>query len=196
MGRPIIDLTGQRFGRLYVVKVAAGRYWLCKCDCGNSASVRSDVLRRGVSRSCGCLSMECRRARSVHGHAAIRSPEYIVWEGMHQRCADISARYYGALGIRVCDRWRSFENFLADMGSRPGPEYSIDRYPNQGGNYEPSNCRWATNKEQQRNMRNNLLVEYGGRRVPLAQAVEESGAIYHRAWQRLRRGWPIDWALS
>lgn len=94
----------------------------------------------------------------IHGHAANGlSPEYICWQAMRQRCADIENGNYGGRGISICRRWDDFNNFYADMGSRPSKRHSLDRYPNRNGNYEPGNVRWATSKQQNRNKDNNLI---------------------------------------
>jgi hypothetical protein len=149
-----LDLMGKRFGRLTVRERARGR-WICKCDCGELKLVRGGDLRVGKVTSCGC-------GRVKHGHArhvGERSPEYQAWENMKQRCYNPNTTRYddwGGRGIRVCDRWLKFENFLADMGLRPSAGHSIDRIDNDG-NYEPGNCRWATRSQQQRNRRDNVI---------------------------------------
>ena len=164
----LIDLAGQRFGRLTVmrcVRRGGGRHvlWLCRCDCGRVAHVSSDSLRSGGTRSCGCLSREkaairMRAWRPLFSHAGNRqhgmcgSPTYASWKAMKARCTHADNPRYGGRGIRVCESWLySFEHFLADMGPRP-PGTSIDRI-NNDDNYEPGNCRWATYSEQNRNQR-------------------------------------------
>lgn len=158
------DLTGQVFGRLTVlersVNYGNGTRWKCVCTCGSVVTVFANSLMRGSTQSCGCYNDEMRgKARTTHGHTSNRfynsqSSEYNTWQLMKHRCYDPkNNRYYryGARGITVCQRWlNSFENFLADMGPKPSPEHSIDRI-NGDGNYEPSNCRWATRSEQRRN---------------------------------------------
>lgn len=171
------DLAGQRFGRLLVVCKATdvgARYtsWLCACDCGVTSEILTGNLNNGTSRSCGCLKREVASKRFLtHGHSG--TPTHGCWMAMRQRCINPNANgyaHYGARGIAVCDRWlESFENFLADMGERPSLRHSIDRYPNNDGNYEPGNCRWATKTEQMRNTRatkltHQLVQEIHGRR--------------------------------
>ena len=160
------DLTGMRFGRLLVSGRASARrdgqaYWLCCCECGGTTIAGGKDLRSGHTQSCGCLRIEGQRElRRRHGHAPRKpgghavTPTYRSWYGMKSRCLNAKqAAYknYGGRGITVCERWLSFKNFLADMGPRPSPKHSIDRWPNNDGNYEPSNCRWATATEQARN---------------------------------------------
>src|SRR5580765_787446 len=155
MGMPIIDLSGQIFGRLTARNHSGVRgknsYWICDCACGATKDVAANNLKRGFVRSCGCLHRESITTRNTT-HGMSYSTEYAIWYAMKRRCYDenCSDYYkYGARGTKVCDRWLdSFENFYADMGSRPSLKHSIDRFPDNGGNYEPQNCRWATAKEQ------------------------------------------------
>jgi hypothetical protein len=154
-------MTGHRFGRWLVVGFAgrgkkSAEFWLCRCDCGSSGRVRSDALRNGHSRSCGCLRRDVsRESRLRHGERRTKTSEYTAWTNLLGRCTNHNQqnyRLYGGRGISVCERWKQFENFLADVGRKPGPGYSIDRIDNDG-NYEPGNCRWATASEQRRNQR-------------------------------------------
>lgn len=154
------DLTGERFGLLTVIApVARGKngdaIWLAKCECGGEIRDRAYNLRQ--YRGCGCRKVETGERSLLHGHARhteARSPTYISWRSMLTRCSDPKHqawKYYGALGVKVCERWKTFANFLADMGERPDGR-TIDRI-NPYGDYEPGNCRWATSIEQRHNRR-------------------------------------------
>lgn len=163
------NLKNQRFSYLFVLERIEDRkqgkciYWKCLCDCGNITVVDSYSLRIGHTKSCGCFSRErFKKEKPSLKHGYYNTRTYHTWEGMKQRCLNPNAtRYpsYGAMGITVCERWLNFQNFLEDMGPRP-EKMTLDRI-NPFGNYEPSNCRWATLKEQQNNQRRHKLSEEG-----------------------------------
>jgi hypothetical protein len=159
-GSRLIDMTGCRSGLLLVVRLAEreGRrlaYWVCQCDCGREHTVRGGHLRDGLVTHCGCRSAEI-RAKGAMTHGMSKTPEYLAWCCMKNRCfkpQDKQYPNYGGRGIRVCDEWRnSFEAFFDHVGPRPSSDHSIDRI-NNDGNYEPGNVRWATPEEQARNTR-------------------------------------------
>lgn len=162
-GRTTPDLSGQVFGKLTVITrdwahEGNHAYWLCRCACGNPASVTSNALRTGATTSCGCVRRQVVTERSTKHGLIPRSADhrtYNSWHAMLRRCYDPEHPQYadwGGRGIRVCARWHEYPNFLADMGTRPTGR-TLDRKDNEG-DYEPGNCRWATPKEQQANRRN------------------------------------------
>jgi hypothetical protein len=131
-------------------------FYLCKCDCGNEKIIRADCLKSGNSKSCGCLWKEkCTNRTHGASHGKTFMPEYKVWTGMKMRCQNPNAhgyKYWGGRGIKLCERWQSFENFIADMGPRPSDKHSIDRIDNDK-HYEPGNCHWVTRDTQRKNQR-------------------------------------------
>jgi hypothetical protein len=158
----IIDMAGQSYGRFTVITREANTpkgqaRWKCLCSCGNEAVVTAAKLRNGHTKSCGCLRIEISPLnvkRKALGEA-LKTTEWRSWAAMKHRCYTLSHKHfalYGGRDITVCERWlHSYPNFLADMGRKPSPKHSIDRFPNKNGNYEPGNCRWATQSEQNAN---------------------------------------------
>lgn len=209
----IRDLTGMKFSRLEVLGKAErplttnhpGSFWKCKCDCGEESIARSDALKSGRIKSCGCLHREMAAARaSINGkksktHGKSTTRIYKIWSMIIDRCTNLkSNKYpgYGGRGITVCERWlESFENFYADMGDRPSPKHQIDRIDNDKG-YCKENCRWATPKEQCRNRTNNRIIEFNGEKKPLSEWAELKNMSGAALAARLKRGWSIEAALN
>ena len=161
--------VGSKFANLTVVGLAdpaKNRFarWVCKCDCGIEKTFYASNVKRGLSKSCGCMKAEAiRKARTTHGHSrnsdSPPSPTYTTWSSMMTRCYNKNSNaysYYGGRGITVCDTWKNFEGFLADMGTKPVKGMSIERL-DTNGNYEPNNCVWANHTQQARNTRHTKL---------------------------------------
>ena len=195
-----IDRTGSRYGKLIVQSRGpnhcwpnsrATPTWNCLCECGAHVCVLAIHLTSGRSKSCGCLNHALRIERSTK-HGMYGTPEYRTWQSMHQRCSNQENEAYpeyGGRGIFVCKKWKDFEAFYADMGSRPNGT-TIDRIDNDVG-YEPGNCRWETKTTQVRNRRCSITVELDGKNVSLTEAAELTGLTYgalQTRWMRGKRG--------
>lgn len=203
------DLTGRVFARLTVVAhhdrtTQRLHRWRCSCECGAEIIVAGKFLRSGHTKSCGCLRSDTLRAMTTK-HGMTRSPEAYAYANAVKRVTPMWRNgAYTARGIKMCDRWLSgdagktgLECFLVDMGPRPSNGHSLDRI-NNDGDYDPSNCRWATDQEQANNKSNNRMVDYRGDRITLTQAWHLSGQIvpWKTAWYRINAGWPIQSALE
>jgi hypothetical protein len=200
------DLTGLSFDRLTVIKrTGINRYgyaqWLCQCTCGNTHTVSSDKLGRPrgqAVKSCGCLGKENQQQFRTHGLSHL--PEFYIWSSMRQRCSNPHRERYaewGGRGITVCEAWdKSFATFYADMGPRPTPEHSLDRYPDNNGTYSPENCRWTTRHEQARNRRTNILLTWCGHTECVADWAKITGICNATLLQRKRLGWTDERILT
>lgn len=190
------DLTGQRFGRLialrFAYRKASKRMWECICDCGKSTFVSTDRLRRGTTKSCGCIHRErAEHMKLRHGHARIgkTSSAYMRWAEMLARCLRPKHKRfadYGGRRISVCERWHVFENFLQDMGDPP-PGTVLDRRNNNEG-YSPNNCRWATRIESARNCRSNAVIAHNGVTATMAEWAERLNLPYSTLQSRRQDG--------
>lgn len=195
----MLDLTGQKYGR-WTILYFEGFYqnkiskWMCQCECGKKSIVLRNTLRNGTSKSCGCLQKETVIGIiTIHGQASGKcTDEYTAWKNMKGRCAGYSAigkRFYKDNNVIVCERWlNSFDIFFADMGKRPSKKHSLDRFPNKTGNYEPSNCRWATKKEQAGNTIRNRYLEYNGETLILNDWAKRLNTTYQAIQKRFRKG--------
>ena len=195
----VIDETGNRYGRLLVLsrseKMAGTKAtWECKCDCGNKTIVDGDKLRRNHTRSCGCYHKDRNIKHGLHG-----SKIYNAYISMINRCyneKNENYKNYGGRGITVCDRWKSsLEDFISDMGESD-KGLSIERI-DTNGNYEPNNCKWATQKDQARNKRNNNIIEFNGEKMCESAWAEYLNIKRSTLRNRLTiRGWSIEKSLT
>lgn len=196
-----IDMTGLTFGRLTVDTLASAgsdsrATWWCVCACGNRIQVIGRNLRTGNTKSCGCLRNEI-AANRTRTHGRSDTPEYGIWVDIIQRCENTrrpAFKNYGGRGINVCDRWKKFENFFADMGQRPAG-HEIERKDNNKG-YSPDNCIWVPEAVQHLNTRRTRWLEVDGEKLALAEVARRFNVKACTIHMRLRRGWPIDRAIG
>lgn len=187
------DLTGRTFGSWTVLSYAGKRRWFCRCACGEERSVLGDTLRRGESTKC----RPCRNSRPTWiKHGATGTRLYRVWASMKGRVASKDPRY-GGRGIQICNEWKNNFDVFRDWALANGyaPGLSIDRI-NNDGHYEPGNCRWADIKQQARNKRTNVRVEFRGRTGILTDFAVELSLRVKSVEARLRRGWSVNDALT
>lgn len=201
------DISDKRFGRLIAIKVIGREevsrcvLWECECDCGKKTIVRSSSLLSGSTKSCGCLqkdrAAEYNKNNAIHGKCETKL--YKSWAHMKERCLNPnckSYKNYGARGITICEDWLEFENFnqwAINNGYKKG--LTIDRIDNNG-DYKPSNCRWVNRKKQNNNRRDNVILEFNGKKKTLAQWAEELNINYSTLHSRIYTGWSVEKALT
>lgn len=192
MGK-FVDLTGKKFGRWTVISYKGHSRWWCVCECGTERDENGFYLTHGITKSCGCLKRELTIERSIR-HGLCHTRLYECWGGMQSRCYNSKKAYYknyGGRGIKVCDEWLgengfiNFYNWAMANGYRD--DLSIDRI-NVNGNYEPSNCRWATRTQQANNTRSNRFIEYNGEVHTIKEWSCLSGINYQTLISRINRG--------
>ena len=177
--------------------------WIFLCDterggCGALMLVPPHRISAWEEGRASCRCAKAARTERRTSASGVRSPEYNAWKNMRDRCNRPAVKNfsrYGGRGIAVCERWESFENFLADMGPKPSPDHSIDRVNNDRG-YEPGNCAWATRKTQSRNRRTTRLLTHAGETLCVAEWAERLGISARRLYVRLNRGWSTEKALT
>lgn len=187
MTKPL-NLIGLKFNRLTVIKREPNNRWgqtrwLCRCDCGKLTVVGGTDLKKGHIKSCGCLNLETslKNLPDNSTHHTSRTHLYSVWSLMKQRCENPkhkSYAYYGGRGIKICAEWHdaaTFFEWARSSGYRE--DLSLERI-NVNGDYEPSNCTWVTMREQARNKRNNVWIEYQGQKMLLSDVAKLLGLTY------------------
>lgn len=196
MARRYHDLTGKRFNRLLVLSFADIRNnaarWNVRCDCGTDKVVMGMNLVNGHVQSCGCLTKDM-----LTTHGMTKTRVFRTWSSMRNRCQNTQNRAfpnYGGRGITVCERWNTFEDFLADMGE-PMKGMSLERIDNNKG-YSPDNCRWANASDQNNNRRTCVLLEFAGKTQTIAQWSKDTGVPYFVLHGRIRRGWDTERAIT
>lgn len=198
----LLDLTGQKYGRLSVIRrnghIGNHTAWECVCECGTIGTWKTNSLRMNATTSCGCYHREMASSANIT-HGMSKTPEYETWTKIMQRCYNPNVeryRNYGGRGVEVCERWiESFEAFYEDMGSRPGPEYSIER-KEVNGDYSPNNCYWATEFEQSRNRTTNRVVLYQGKEMIAKDVAISAGVSYVQLRYHLDHGKTADQAVE
>lgn len=188
------DLQGRRFGKLVVLKedgrIGSNVAWICRCDCGNEVRVRSSSLLSGNTTTCGCGRIE---AITTHNQTGTRL--FNVWRNIKERCENKNYKtypHYGGRGIRLCDEWHDFEVFERWAKTHGyGQGLTIDRI-DVNGNYEPSNCRWVTPKQQARNRRKTVFLEHNGEKRSLAEWAEVLGEKFTTLQWRYYNGWSAE----
>lgn len=170
-----------------------------KCKCGKQLCVKVTSLVTGRKKSCGCLVKEL-LIKMITTDGLSRTKEYRAWNGMIKRCYDknyYQYNIYGGRGIQVCERWKdSLLYFIEDMGLCPHPSLSLDRFPDNNGNYEPNNCRWATCEQQSNNRRSNVLIEIDGVFLNIKQISDKYKIEYKKLHSRIKNGWNIEKTLN
>ena len=207
MGK-LIDLTGQRFGRLVVISRAekssdGHTHWVCRCDCGQDTVVSSANLRSRRQVSCGCLRNEKSFSRIFiynSNHRSSRNKRlYKIWLGMKNRCErknHSAYPWYGGRGINICDEWKTYEVFEQwALSSGYLPTLTIDRIDTNEG-YTPDNCRWISMREQAYNRRDNHRLTFNGECLTITEWAERLGCTPTCLYYRLNAGWPIEEILT
>lgn len=195
-------IPGSRYGRLVALHPSGKRgyrtLWMFRCDCGTEVSIIPKSVRRGLTKSCGCLKSDLARERMTT-HGMTGSAEFDIWRAIKARCYNANHgkfSRYGGRGISVCTRWKnSFANFFADMGRRPTPSHSVHRVNNDAG-YSPKNCVWATATEQARNKSNSLHITYCGETLTPVQWASRIGISAATIRERLAEGLSTDIVLG
>jgi hypothetical protein len=196
MSKPLNNLQGFQFGSLTVLQLGKshgnGAVWLCQCKCGTQKEIRASDMVQGSVKSCGCEhTKRIAKASTTHGMTNTRT--YSIWQAMRLRCNRIN-QDYSCRGITYDKRWDSFENFYLDMGEVP-EGMSIDRIdPN--GNYEKSNCRWATQEQQANNKRSSVFIEYNGKKQTVSQWAKELNMNHYTLRSRLKKGLSAEQVLT
>lgn len=200
-GKKIADISGKRFGRLvaieHVYTKSHNAYWSFMCDCGNIKIIPAHSVKSGNSTSCGCYQTEVTIKRLTR-HNKFGTREYNIWAAIKRRCYNLNDKEYknyGERGITICDKWLTFEGFWEDMQEGYSVELTIDRI-NVNGNYEKSNCRWATNEEQSNNMRSNLYHTHNGITLTISQWGKLLDIPHDRIRSRLKYGWTFEEAIT
>lgn len=197
------NLAGQKFGKLTIIKRAKNRghntYWLCQCDCGNFKEAEASNLKTGTTNSCGCDKRKKQVLASTK-HNQSKTRIYRIWSGLKQRCNNKKSKtykYYGGRGIKVCEKWQKNFEIFRDWAIQNGYQegLTIDRIdPN--GNYEPANCRWISNFEQQHNKRNNKFLTYNNQTYCISEWAKIIGINAQTLFKRFERGFSIERALT